>query len=101
MSEVKELHFYIDSEWDFKPPVIRIWINDFLLSERGVTPKRQEGKYLDEKIILVLEPGSYKLVVENIKTALAEIQLHTITVNGLNLSFKTFDDIHYEATLEV
>lgn len=101
MSETKELHFYIDSEWDFKPPVVRIWIDNLLISERAVTPRRQEGNYLDEKIVLSLDPGKYTIIIENIKTALAEIQLHSITVNAEKLSFKTSDDIRYEATLEV
>jgi len=100
MSVLKELHFYIDSEWDFKPPVVRIWIDDLLVSERAVTPKRQEGNYLDERIFLNLESGKHKIVVENIKTALAEIQLHAILADNNHVSFKTADNIRYEATLE-
>ena len=27
----KQLHFFIDSDWDFKPPVVRIWIDNYLI----------------------------------------------------------------------
>lgn len=101
MSITKEIHFYIDSEWDFKPPVVRIWVDDILISERGVTPKRQEGTYLDERVFLTLDPGKHKVVIENIKTALAEIQLQAITVDGNKIPFRTLDNIHYEAVIEV
>jgi hypothetical protein len=101
MSELTELHFYIDSEWDFKPPVVRIWVDGLLISERAVTPKKQDGNYLDEKVQLNLEQGKHNLVIENIKVALAEIQLHAITANGVHIPFKSSDDIYYEAVFEI
>lgn len=101
MSESKKINFYIDSAWDFKPPVARIWLDNYLISERAVTPKRQEGNYLDEEVTLKLESGKYKIVVENVKNALSELQLHTILVDGKPLLFKTEDNVKYEAILEV
>jgi len=101
MSDVKKIHFYLDSEWDFKPPVIRIWLDDLLISERAVSPKKQNGLYLDEVISLTLAPGKYKLVIENIKTALADVQLHSIIMDNVHIPFKTSDEVVYEATLEI
>ena len=101
MSNAKELLFYIDSEWDFKPPVVRFWLDDMLLSERVVTPKKQQGNYLLEKIIVTLPPGKHNIFVENIKVSLAEVQLRAITLNGTPIPFKSIDDIKYEAIFEI
>ena len=101
MSDAKELLFYIDSEWDFKPPVVRVWVDDMLISERAVTPKKQQGNYLLEALTISLSPGKHKIIVENIKVALAEIHLHAITLGGVHIPFKSIDDIKYEATVEI
>lgn len=48
-----------------------------------------------------LEQGKHNLVIENIKVALAEIQLHAITANDVHIPFKSSDDIYYEAVFEI
>jgi len=101
MPKTKTLHFYIDSDWEFKPPVVRIWIDDFLISERGVSPQRKNDEYLEEIVIIDFNKGIHKIIVENVKTALAEIKLHKIIIDDEEIPFKTKDGIRYEAKLRV
>ena len=53
----KQLHFFIDSDWDFKPPVVRIWIDNYLITERAVSPKRRDDEYLEEIVIIDFMKG--------------------------------------------
>jgi hypothetical protein len=101
MPEKKTIHFYLDSDWDFKPPVIRIWIDNFLISERGVTPRKKNNEYLEEIVTINFKKGLHKIIVENIKTALAEIKLHKIIMEDEEIPFKTKDGIYYEAKLRI
>ena len=101
MSKIKEIKFYIDSDWDFKPPVIRIWIDDFLISERSVFPQKKLNEYLEEVVVIDFKKGQHKIIVENIKTALANVTLHKIMIEGKECPFTTLDGIYYEATLEI
>ena len=101
MPETKEIRFYIDSDWDFKPPVIRIWIDDFLISERAVTPQKKLKEYLEEVVIIDFKKGQHTIVVENIKTALANVVLHKIMMDGEECPFTTSDGICYEAKIEI
>ena len=101
MPETKEIRFYIDSDWDFKPPVIRIWVDDFLVSERSVFPQKKLGEYLEEIVIIDFKKGQHKIIVENVKTALANVYLHKIIIDGVECPFTTSDSICYEANLEI
>tara|TARA_B100000809_G_C14971126_1_gene470973 strand:+ start:115 stop:447 length:333 start_codon:yes stop_codon:yes gene_type:complete len=110
MLEQKQLHFYIDSDWDFKPPVVRIWVDGYLITERAVTPQKKLGEYLEEVVTLKLKKGLHIILVENIKTALADIELMKIMVEtynpdkeikGFECPFTTKDGITYQARLEI
>ena len=101
MPETKEIKFYIDSDWDFKPPIIRIWIDDFLISERSVFPQKKLNEYLEEVVVIDFKKGQHKIIVENIKTALANVTLHKIVIDGVVCPFTTLDGIRYEAMLEI
>ena len=48
----RQLHFYINSDWDFKPPVVRIWVNGYLITERAITPQKKFNEYLEEIVVI-------------------------------------------------
>ena len=106
----KQLHFYIDSDWDFKPPVVRIWVDDYLITERAVSPKRRDDEYLEEIVIIDFKKGKHIILVENVKTALANINLIKIIMddigdvhgeNSVECPFTTKDNITYEAKVVI
>ena len=101
MPEIREIKFYIDSDWDFKPPVVRIWIDDFLVTERSVFPQKKLGEYLEEVVVIDFKKGQHKIIVENVKTALANVTLYKILIDGVACPFTTLDKIRYEATLDI
>ena len=106
----KQLHLYLDSDWDFKPPVVRIWIDDFLITERAITPQKKFNEYLEEVVVINFKKGNHKIVVENIKTALADVELLKIIMDkvgdktgkhSVECPITTKDGITYEANLKI
>jgi len=106
----RQLHFYINSDWDFKPPVVRIWVNGYLITERAITPQKKFNEYLEEIVVINLKKGNNKIVVENIKTALADVELLKIIVDkigdetgkhSIECPITTKDGITYEANLKI
>ena len=72
-------------DWVFKPPNVRIWIDDYLIVERTMRPNAKDGQALKEVVTLELEEGKYNLMIEN-----ASNQFTFITIIDVLIGNKSF-----------
>jgi len=101
MANCYKLVIWISSEWIFKPPNVRIWIDDYLIAERIIRPNKNDGYVVKEVVTLELSPGEYTLVVENVSHQVAKIKVTSIEVDNKIFAYTSKDDNTYIGTLTI
>jgi hypothetical protein len=97
-----ELMIYIKSDWVFKPPTVRIWVDDYLISERVIRPNVTNGFCVVEVTTLELVPHQpYEVVVENISWQIASITVDQISIGDRDFPFNSEDGNKFTCTIKV